>query len=165
MRAQIPNVPSARLAYHKGPPTARMTPAAIAGAALAGALIALAFGATSAAAQSYAADGPYVDEVIVSPLYRGSPDRLSRVVSIRDLDLTTLSGREVLRLRIRDTARDICRELGEDRFSGSAITSSCVDQAIRDARPQVRLAQRQAWTNRSYAYLEPQYPYDSRIYP
>jgi UrcA family protein len=153
---------------------AGMRPAAVIGAAVAGALIALAFGATSAAAQTavaatertYYDDGSYVDEVVVTPLYRDRDrNRISRIVSIRDLDLTTLAGREVLRVRIRDTAREICRELGEDRFTGSMLTSSCVDQAIRDTRPQVRLAQRQAWNNRTYAYLDTPYPYDFRVYP
>ena len=138
-----------------------LTRAAIAGAALAGAAIALALAPTAAAAQAVYDDGTYVDEVVVTPYYyRNGPDRLSRVVSIRDLDLTTPSGREVMRLRIRDTARDLCRALGE-----SPGSRSCEDQAIRDARPQARLAVNQAFANRSYAYLDSGYPYDFRAYP
>jgi len=55
--------------------------------------------ALPAAAQSYyVADGPYVDEVIVSPLDR-NVSRLSQRVSFADLDLTTRAGQDVLRLR------------------------------------------------------------------
>ena len=139
--------------------------AAIIGAALAGAAIALALAPTSAAAQAVNDDGTYVDEVVVTPYYyRNGPDRLSRVVSIRDLDLTTPSGREVMRLRIRDTARDLCRALNEGPGVGG-LTRSCVDQAIREVRPQVRVAVNQAFASRSYAYLDSGYPYDFRAYP
>jgi UrcA family protein len=176
MRAQtIPKTPAPQRRTAAHAPHHRhnaISPAAVLAAAAAGALIALAFGATSAAAQTatattartYYDDGSYVDEVVVTPVYRNGHDRISRTVSLRDLDLTTLADREVLRLRIRDTARDICRELGEDR-AGSSLTSSCEAQAIRDTRPQVRLALRQAWNTRSYAYLDQPYPYDFRVYP
>ena len=107
--------------------------------------------ATPAAAQAY------VDEVVVNgaPYSNGRPERLSQAVSIRDLDLTTLEGRDVLRLRIRATARDLCRALGEDRFvSGPLTHRSCEDQAVRDARPQVRFATNQAFERARYAYLD-----------
>jgi len=119
----------------------------------ASALAALALPA--AAQQAYVvADGPYVDEVIVSPLpYRSNLTRLSQRVSYADLDLTTLSGQEVLRLRIKDTARNICRNLGEGPGNGGPLLMSCEDQAIRDARPQVRRAVRYAFAHPPvYAY-------------
>ena len=128
----------------------------------------LALGAAMAAAALLPA-GPagaqaYVDEVVITgaPNVDGRPTSLSQTVSIRDLDLTTYEGREVLRLRVRATARDLCRALGEDRFvSGPLTNRSCEDKAIRDARPQVRLATNQAFARASYAYLEDRYaPYD-----
>jgi len=119
------------------------------------------------AAPAYAAPtyDTYVDELVIpGPVYRdGRPARLSRVVNIRDLNLVMPQDREILRIRIRATARDICRELGED-FSGSSIVPSCQDQAIRDARPQVKLAIDQAYARASYASLEARDPYAWRPY-
>lgn len=131
------------------------------------AALALAAGAAvavPAAAQAYADEAPlyvsanYVDEVVVpGPLSAdGRPARLSRVISIRDLDLATREDQALLRLRIRDTARDLCRALGEDGRGYSPVAPSCEDQAVRDARPQVRLAVNQAYARR-YAALE--FPY------
>jgi len=151
--------PPARHPHHHS----STSPAAIVGAAVAGALIALAFGVSSAAAQTYAED-PYVGEVTVTgPANRDGPMRMSRVVSIRDLDLTTRYGQEQMRLRIRATARDLCRELGEGRDYSSAVAPTCVDRAIRDVRPQVRVATQRARINRAYAYFD--YPYDYRLMP
>lgn len=101
--------------------------------------------ATPAAAQhaydSYS--GTYVDEVVVpgSYRYRGErPMTLSRAVSYRDLDLATYEGQRVLKMRIRATARDICRELGEPRGNGGPLLRSCEDDAVRSARGQMRVA-------------------------
>jgi UrcA family protein len=128
------------------------------------ALGALAF-AAPAAAQSYVSatsiDGPYVDEVIVpGPSYsHGRAGSLSRAVSIADLDLATYGGQQIMKMRVRDTARDLCRILGEGRGAGGSLLPSCEDQAVRDARPQMRLAVKQAYARTAYAYL------DSRYYP
>jgi UrcA family protein len=107
----------------------------------------------------------YVEELVIpGPLAPdGRPARLSRVVSIRDLNLVMPQDREILRIRVRDTARDICRALGED-FIGSSIVPSCQDQAIRDARPQVKLAIDQAYARAAYASLEARDPYAWRPY-
>lgn len=97
------------------------------------------------------ADAPYVDELVVTgPVNRDGPARLSQAISIRDLDLTTREGQAVLKWRIRDTARELCRALGESS-AASPIAPSCVDQAIRDARPQVRFATNQAYARNAYA--------------
>jgi UrcA family protein len=128
---------------------------------------ALAFAAATAAAAGPAAAqyaygtpayGAYVDElVVVGPSDRydrdGRPTRLSQAVSFRDLDLAVPEDRRILNLRIRDTARDLCRALGESG-SGSVITPSCVDRAVRDARPQVRVAVNQAYARSEYASAE-----------
>ena len=114
--------------------------------------------ATPAAAQ-YAYDhysGAYVDEVVVpgSYRYRGDgPSTLSRAVSYRDLDLATRDGRHVLKMRIRDTARDICRELGEGRNNGGPLLRSCEDDAVRSARGQMRFAVARAQSRSYYASL------------
>jgi len=121
--------------------------------------------AAPAAAQVYdpATDsytGPYVDELVVTgPVGRDGPARLSRAVSISDLDLLTRQDQELLRLRIRDTARDLCRALGEDSSGPSPLIPSCEQQAVRDARPQVRLAIAQAYAGARYAALEARDPY------
>jgi UrcA family protein len=125
--------------------------------------LAAASAALPATAQSYYDDTPTVAEVVITPQHYGPdgrPDRLSRVVSLRDLDLTTLEGRRIMRLRVRDTARDICRALGESSgpSAGGLLTPSCVDQAVRDAQPQMRTAVNTAYRTQTYALLEP-YPY------
>jgi UrcA family protein len=122
--------------------------------------------AAPAAAQVYADETPYVDEVVVTgPLDAdGRPTRLSRIISVRDLDLATREDQALLRVRIRDTARDLCRELGENDIGSSPIIPSCVDQAVRDARPQVRVAINQAYANATYASLAAGNPY-ARPYP
>jgi UrcA family protein len=122
--------------------------------------LAAASAALPAAAQGYYDDTPTVAEVVITPQHYGPdgrPDRMSRVVSLRDLDLTTLEGRRIMRLRVRDTARDICRALGESS-AGGPLTPSCVDQAVRDAQPQMRTAVNTAYRTQTYALLEP-YPY------
>lgn len=104
--------------------------------------------------------GPYVDELVVTgPVGPDGPARLSRAVSIRDLDLVTRHDQELLRLRIRDTARDLCRALGEDSSGPSPLIPRCEDRAVRDARPQVRLAIEQAYAGARYAALEARDPY------
>jgi len=166
MRAQAPTAPAPAPAPNTPPPVHRQHgthPAALVGAAVAGALIALAFGATSAAAQDAYVD-PTVDEVTVAgpAVTRGDVTRLSRVVSVRDLDLTTISGQEVLRMRIRDTAREVCRELNRGPDFSTGAVQTCATQAIRNPRPQVRMATNYAYATRSaYAYLDRPYPYET----
>ena len=118
--------------------------------------IAAGFAAQTAAAQVYDPYvGPEVAEVVITPLPRVDRDtvRMSRVVSYADLDLTTAYGQQVLQWRIRDTARSICRTLGE-RGGGE-----CQRNAIRNARPQLAVAVNRAYARaadaRAYAYLEP----------
>ncbi len=96
-----------------------------------------------------------VDEMVVAGRYRHSDrDTLSRAVSYRDLDLASYSGRQELQMRIRVTARDICRELGESPRSGSALTRSCEADAVRSARGQVRVAVARAEARSAYASLD-----------
>ena len=124
-------------------------------------LAALALPAAAQYATAYADDN-YVDEVVVPGVRLGpnGPDRLSQAVDIRDLDLTSYEGRKVLDLRIRATARSLCRTLGEGPGNGGPLMSSCEDQARRDVRPQIRVAVNQAYATRAYAYLDrPYQPY------
>jgi len=114
--------------------------------------------ATPAAAQ-YAYDphtGTYVSEVVVPGRYyryRDRPTTLSRVVSYRDLNLATYDGQQVLKMRIRATARDICRELGEGPGNGGPLMRSCEDDAVRSARGQMRFAIARAQARTYYASL------------
>ena len=123
------------------------------------AIAALSLGAVAAAtpaAAQYAYTGTYVDEVVVPGFYRYRGDRpttLSRVVSYRDLNLATYDGQQVLKMRIRATARDICRELGEGRGNGGPLMRSCEDDAVRSARGQMRFAIARAQSRSYYASL------------
>lgn len=95
----------------------------------------------------------YVDELVVTgPIGRDGPQSLSRRVSYADLDLTTYAGREVLKLRVRDTARDLCRLLGEDRFASGPLTRSCETEAVREARKQVKRAVNVAYARYDRTY-------------
>ncbi len=101
-----------------------------------------------------AAYGPDTEEVIVTAPYdrlHRSPNgtvSLSREVSYADLDLSTRTGARELRLRVRDTARDVCDELWErtdDRLSlGSSDKPRCERDAYRSAMAQAHDAIRDA---------------------
>ena len=101
-----------------------------------------------------------VEELTVTGRY--GPDanapRLSAPVSYADLDLTTEAGRAVLRERVRLTAHDLCRRLGEANTGGTALAASCEQDAINSVREQQRIAFAQA-TPRSYAVAPPSQPY------
>jgi UrcA family protein len=108
----------------------------------------------------YDAQGPYVDELVVTgPIGPDGPRRLSRAVGLADLDLVRGEDRALLRIRVRDTARDLCRALGEEASGPSPLIPSCEQQAIRDARPQVRVAIDQAYARARYAALDARDPY------
>jgi UrcA family protein len=81
----------------------------------------------------------------------GEPSSLSRAVSYADLDLTSPADRDVLKARIRDTARDLCDELGENNPSYTPIAPSCRTAAFNDAQPQMRQAFAEAPARRAYA--------------
>lgn len=124
------------------------------------AVLALGAAATAApAVAQYDRDpyaGAYVDEVVVPAPYRYRGERpmtLSRAVSYRDLDLATYEGQRVLKMRIRATARDVCRELGEGRGNGGPLLRSCEDDAVRSARGQSRYAIARAQSRSAYAGL------------
>jgi UrcA family protein len=71
----------------------------------------------------------------------GRPATLSRIVSYRDLDITTPYGQDELRRRIRDTARDLCSELGEpSRATTGGLLPSCRSEAERDAFASMEVA-------------------------
>jgi len=115
--------------------------------------------ACAAAVPAVAQPGPYVDEVVVTgPVGPDGPRRLSQRVSYADLDLATYAGQEVLRVRIRDTAKSLCRALGEDNTAASPLVPSCETQAVRDARTQVRratgVALAEAGRRTYYAYAD-----------
>jgi UrcA family protein len=129
--------------------------------------LAAGFAAQLASAQTTSQEtyvGPEVAEVVITPLPRGDRDvqRLSRVVSYADLDLTTAYGQRELQWRVRDTARSICRRLGE------GAGGDCQREAIRNARPQLAFAVRRAYARaaeaRAYASLAPNAPYVAPLY-
>lgn len=106
---------------HKTTPTLALCAAA----ALAG------FAALPAMAQA-------VDEItIVGRIGPDGPRTLSRVISIADLDLRSEAGVGALRVRVRDTARELCAQLGETG-GGSGLVRSCEDDAVIDAMNQAR---------------------------
>jgi len=82
-----------------------------------------------------------VEELTVTGRY-GADDSvrsLSRAVSYSDLDLTTRAGAELLKVRISETAKSLCAELGE---SGGrvGVAPSCQAAATSDAMRQARTA-------------------------
>ena len=89
-----------------------------------------------------AAAAQTVSEIVITPRLGpdGRPTQLSRGVPFGDLDLRTVAGQDVLKARVRDTARDLCRELGEDRSGPSPLAQTCIDRAIAGSREQVRVA-------------------------
>lgn len=81
------------------------------------------------------------EEVVVVARFQGKQLRsLSVPVSYRDLDLTTASGRTTLQQRVRATAKDSCRRLGEANLGGTAAMASCEDGAVNGAAEQERMA-------------------------
>lgn len=68
----------------------------------------------------------------------GQARSLSAPVSFADLDLTMPSDQDVLKTRIRDTARDLCAKLGETN-SGDALAPGCTDAAKKDAWAQAEV--------------------------
>lgn len=82
-----------------------------------------------------------LDEVTVTGRYGAGNDirSLSAPVSYRDLDLTTMAGQDELKLRIKNTARGLCNELGESN-SASGVTPACDTAATADAWKQAKMA-------------------------
>jgi UrcA family protein len=124
-----------------------------AGAALAlAAAVALPAAAQSAYDDHYVAyDSEVAPVVVMGHPGPNGPSRLSQAVSYADLDLTTYQGRDVLKLRVRDTAHRLCRALGEGNDISGPLLPSCEDQAYRDARPQIRWAIDHAYARAEYA--------------
>ncbi|CAN7499564.1 UrcA family protein [Phenylobacterium sp. LjRoot219] len=65
---------------------------------------------------------------------------ISAVVSYRDLDLTTESGRAMLSQRVRLTAQDLCRQLGAANMGATGTAPSCEQDAINSVGEQRRVA-------------------------
>jgi UrcA family protein len=103
--------------------------------------------------------GAVADEVVVTGRYRVGPEvrRLAAPVSYRDLDLTTDAGRDVLRQRVRATAQDLCRRLGEANMGSTLAQPSCERDAINSAAADEQRAFAQA-TPRVYAEGPPPPP-------
>jgi UrcA family protein len=128
-------------------PAARRTLAAIA-------IGGLALAAVPAAAQT-------LEELTITG--RLGPDgrleTLSEAVSYADLDLRYRADQQVLRQRIRDTARSICRRLGaDDAQRPSPSIPTCESEAVNGAMPQFRTALARA-PNRALARAQPAAPY------
>lgn len=86
--------------------------------------------------------------------HRHAPDEIAASVSYSDLDLSTSAGRATLHHRVRMTARDLCRRIGEDHIGGSVTAPSCEDMAMLGAEPQERAAVAGA-QSRTYAGAAP----------
>lgn len=88
--------------------------------------------ALATAAPGFAQAGS--EEIIVTGRYGRVPDSvqsLSQTVGYADLDLSTKAGRDILRHRLRLTARFLCDKLGESDSPG--IVPSCREAAVKDA--------------------------------
>jgi UrcA family protein len=64
----------------------------------------------------------------------------SRVVSFADLDLTRPADRQTLRMRVADTAGDLCEELNEPGPTPGNLGRSCQEIATRSALADVKVA-------------------------
>ena len=97
-------------------------------------------GAAPAMAQATA------QELTVTGRYGADPNvqTLSAAVSYADLDLTTEAGRQMLGERVKLTARDLCKQLGEDPASVTPPAPSCQQAALDSVREQQRMAIAQA---------------------
>jgi UrcA family protein len=80
-------------------------------------------------------------EITVYGSYGVGPEvrRLSAAVPYGDLDLTTVAGREILKQRVHDTARDLCARLGENGMN-DGLVPSCEQDAINSAQEGERFA-------------------------
>jgi UrcA family protein len=99
-----------------------------------------------------------VEELTVVGSYGpdGRPQTISRIVDISDLDLRSDTGVDVMKMRIRDTARDICRDLTRiDNTRDLSVQQSCITQAVATARPQMDTAIAQARASQVYAEAIP----------
>jgi UrcA family protein len=74
------------------------------------------------------------EDIIVTGRYDRVPrdaQSLSQAVSYADLDLSTAAGRDILRHRLKLTARYLCDKLGEP--ATESVGPSCRDAAVQDA--------------------------------
>jgi UrcA family protein len=79
----------------------------------------------------------------------------SRVVSFADLDLTRPADRRTLRMRVADTAGDVCEELNEPGPTPGNLGRSCQEIATRNGFADVKVAVANA---RGAAYAETNLP-------
>jgi len=79
----------------------------------------------------------------------------SRVVSFADLDLTNPRDRQTLRMRVADTAGDVCEELNEPGPTPGNLGRSCQEIATRNGFADVKVAVAAA---RGAAYAEANLP-------
>ena len=85
----------------------------------------------------------------------GRPQTISRIVDISDLDLRYDAGVDAMKMRIRDTARDICTELNRDSSREISVQQTCISRAMTTARPQMDTAIAQARASQVYAEAAP----------
>lgn len=84
------------------------------------------------------------------------PQTLSQVVYYGDLDLTTKAGRDMLDHRIRTTADDLCRRLGQQpHVHAPPLRLSCAEQAVASAKQAEQMAFASARPRGAYAYAAP----------
>ena len=116
--------------------------------------------AAQASAQDYGPPpGPEEVPVIaprihVEPSKRidGTPEKLTMSVNVRydDLNLRTRDGARELRLRVRESARDVCRELFETYPAYQMPGTNCYKDAVQDALVHADEAISDARDTRSY---------------
>ncbi len=69
---------------------------------------------------------------------------ISRAVQFNDLDLSTHAGRDALRERVRETARNLCNDPNLYYTLRTAGSPPCYRTAVADAMVQVKAAIKQA---------------------
>jgi UrcA family protein len=95
-------------------------------------VILLAAAAAAALASLVPAVAQAGPEVTVTGRYGVGPQTrsLSETVSYADLDLSTSSGREALRQRVRRTAREVCSQLSGRAAPATPMVRACVRDAV-----------------------------------
>jgi UrcA family protein len=133
---------------------------------LAAAAFGLALTALPATAQDYDNDtsynnGPNEQIEVIAPRFQyertplGAPPgklSLSETVHYGDLDLTTREGAHELRVRIRETAQEICTRLADDYPVKQAPGTNCYKSALDTAmaRADTAIVNARNYTNAGY---------------
>ena len=87
----------------------------------------------SAGVASVTVTGPYTVESQPATGAHVALDRISKTVSLADLDLSTTAGAQAARQRIEAAAREVCDQVRQAAPDAVAVGRSCFLSAVREA--------------------------------